>query len=1069
MKKNSTSEDKKIISQSVSIYGEYFELHNKYAKIYGNENMVVLLEVGSFYEIYSLLSGENAETTYTTNIENICSICNLNIAEKKAEFNNTNVCMAGFRNYMLEKYIKFLTDNSITAIVYNQEQVKGKNKTFKRVLNQIYSPGTFLPFDTDSSSLISNNTMCVWIENITRNTAKQETLLICGISIINIFTGKSFIFEYTTDFSRSKINPSMFDELERHVSVYNPSEIIFLSSFEKKIVNKIIEIVGVSNKSIVHNIFIPTAEQEVVNCTKQTYIEYILSTFFSKEKNMDLNKINRKRSSTSLSTVLNICGEFNMNIVATQSFCYLLHFIQQHNPKLVDKIKLPVFSNLNERMILANHTLRQLNIIEDNNSKVSSNRKSVLSFLNKCCTSIGKREFHNQLLNPVFNEKWLNSQYSMIQKYIDCNCDSSFLSSLRKELKEIKDIEKINRNIIIQRVHPSSIYYLYKSIQQVCKIVKILNNVNIDSTFTYEQTENNEKKISLEEISSFSQLLFTEIEKNLYIEKCKEVNTLSTFEENIICSKINLNLDKLFIQYNSNIEILNIIKHHLNNFDAQKTYNPPDPLLYNSEFLNIHENDISEYVKIHETEKNGISFQITKKRTDALKKFFEKNENKNITICLGGIEQIKESSVDTSVLKNNEKIIIPFSDFKFTGKNDTTNEIECSVITKIKKELQLLKEQINNEISKSFSIFISQFVEKKYNIYIEIISKFVEIVDVIQCKSYIAIEYNYCRPVINIQDDDSESKVVAKDVRHCLLEHLQSNEIYVANDVSLDTKKGMLLYGINMSGKTSLIRSLGIAIILAQSGNYVPCSSFVYTPYRAIFSRILNNDNMFKGLSTFAVEMSELRVILNNADDKSLILGDEVCSGTENESALSIFVAALETLNKKNSSFIFATHFHEIVKYDEIKQMSLYHHDDSSSGLQIKHLSVIYDREKDELVYDRILKEGSGTSIYGLEILNSLYLSSDFIDRTFEIRNKYFPEAVGALSYKTSKYNSRKIKGICEVCNENVGEDIHHINEQKNANKKGFISTFHKNHLGNLMSICRKCHLKEHNNNNNLI
>jgi DNA mismatch repair protein MutS len=270
-----------------------------------------------------------------------------------------------------------------------------------------------------------------------------------------------------------------------------------------------------------------------------------------------------------------------------------------------------------------------------------------------------------------------------------------------------------------------------------------------------------------------------------------------------------------------------------------------------------------------------------------------------------------------------------------------------------------------------------------------------------------------------------------------------------------------------MSGKTSLIRSLGIAIILSQSGNYVPCSSFVYTPYRAIFSRILNNDNMFKGLSTFAVEMSELRVILNNADDKSLILGDEVCSGTENESALSIFVAALETLNKKNSSFIFATHFHEIVKYDEIKQMSLYHHDDSSSGLQIKHLSVIYDREKDELVYDRILKEGSGTSIYGLEILNSLYLSSDFIDRTFEIRNKYFPEAVGALSYKTSKYNSRKIKGICEVCNENVGEDIHHINEQKNANKKGFISTFHKNHLGNLMSICRKCHLKEHNNNNN--
>jgi DNA mismatch repair protein MutS len=413
MKKNSTTEDKKLISQSVSIYSEYFDLHYKYDKIYGSENMVVLLEVGSFYEMYSLLSGENSETTYTTNIENICSFCNLNIAEKKAEYNGTNVCMAGFRNYMLEKYIKFLTDNSITAIVYNQEQVKGKNKTFKRVLHEIYSPGTFIPFDTESSiNSISNNIMCVWFETITQSAAKKEILLICGISIINIFTGKSFIFEYTTDFSRSKINPSMFDELERHVSVYNPSEIIFLSSFEKKIVNKIVEIIGLSNKSIVHNIFIPTAEQKVINCTKQTYIEYILSTFFLKEKNMDSNKINRKYASTNASTLLNICSEFNTNIIATQSFCYLLNFIQEHNPKLVDKIKLPVFSNLNERMILANHTLRQLNIIDDVGLTKETNKKighlsSVLSFLNKCCSCLGKSRFEQQLLNPTVDVEWL--------------------------------------------------------------------------------------------------------------------------------------------------------------------------------------------------------------------------------------------------------------------------------------------------------------------------------------------------------------------------------------------------------------------------------------------------------------------------------------------------------------------------------------------------------------------------------------------------------------------------------------------------------------------------------------
>ena len=90
---------------------------------------------------------------------------------------------------------------------------------------------------------------------------------------------------------------------------------------------------------------------------------------------------------------------------------------------------------------------------------------------------------------------------------------------------------------------------------------------------------------------------------------------------------------------------------------------------------------------------------------------------------------------------------------------------------------------------------------------------------------------------------------------------------------------------------------------MAQAGLFVPCSYFEYQPYTAIFSRILGNDNLFKGLSTFAVEMSELRVILKSADQNSLVLGDELCSGTEMESALSLFSAGLIELSKKNATF----------------------------------------------------------------------------------------------------------------------------------------------------------------------
>ena len=138
-------------------------------------------------------------------------------------------------------------------------------------------------------------------------------------------------------------------------------------------------------------------------------------------------------------------------------------------------------------------------------------------------------------------------------------------------------------------------------------------------------------------------------------------------------------------------------------------------------------------------------------------------------------------------------------------------------------------------------------------------------------------------------------------------------------------------------GKSSLLKSIAIAIIMAQSGLFVPCSEFIFHPYQRIMTRILGNDNLFKGLSTFAVEISELRVILKMANNSSLILGDEVCSGTETESALSIFVSALIDIHSKNSSFIFATHFHEITNYDEIKSLT---------NMVLYHMHVVFDKEQ---------------------------------------------------------------------------------------------------------------------------
>jgi DNA mismatch repair protein MutS len=364
-------------------------------------------------------------------------------------------------------------------------------------------------------------------------------------------------------------------------------------------------------------------------------------------------------------------------------------------------------------------------------------------------------------------------------------------------------------------------------------------------------------------------------------------------------------------------------------------------------------------------------------------------------------------------------------------------------------EILQLEISISRKIIELYNTFIEDVLEKTCYQAIESISNYVIKLDVLQSKAFVAKEYRYCRP--NIIKSSETSFLSATGVRHCLIEHLQQNERYVTNDVELNGN-GFLLYGTNAVGKTSLIRAVGIVAIMAQCGMFVPCTTFKYKPYKSFFTRILGNDNLYKGLSTFAVEMSELRVILKNADKNSLILGDELCSGTETRSALSIFVAGLADLRDKAASFIFATHFHEIVNYEEI------------ANIELKHMSVFYDRHSDCLVYDRLLKDGPGNDMYGLEVCKSLHLPTDFLDKAFLIRNKYFPEKRGILDQVQTRYNAQKIRGMCEMCNCAMSTETHHLEMQSNSDEQGFIegTSFHKNHKANLMALCEECHNRMH-------
>jgi DNA mismatch repair protein MutS len=249
------------------------------------------------------------------------------------------------------------------------------------------------------------------------------------------------------------------------------------------------------------------------------------------------------------------------------------------------------------------------------------------------------------------------------------------------------------------------------------------------------------------------------------------------------------------------------------------------------------------------------------------------------------------------------------------------------------------------------------------------------------------------------------------------------------------------------------MKSIGIAVCLAQAGFYVPAEKFEYSPYQYLLTRIIGNDNLFKGLSSFAVEMSELRGILKRANRNSLVLGDEICHGTETISAISIVASSIITLEKQNSNFVFATHLHQLSQMDRVTSLEKVHH---------FHLKVRTDPKTNQLIYDRKLEPGSGDNLYGIEVAKAMSLDSEFIKLSYQIRKEILDIDQNLLDSRRSRYNTKLYLDTCQVC-QNKADDTHHIKPQELADPDNYIGSTRKNAKSNLVPLCKNCHNQVHN------
>lgn len=371
-------------------------------------------------------------------------------------------------------------------------------------------------------------------------------------------------------------------------------------------------------------------------------------------------------------------------------------------------------------------------------------------------------------------------------------------------------------------------------------------------------------------------------------------------------------------------------------------------------------------------------------------------------------------------------------------------------IAQTSERIKILEVKLNDTMSREYRSFLQTFAGGFLR-YISYLVDKVSYLDFVATNAKNAAEYRYIKPDI---DSNTMAFMNAKGLRHPIIERIRQDTEYVTNDIFLN-KDGLLLFGVNASGKSSLMKAIGLNIIMAQAGMFVAAESFSLGVYKHIFTRISGNDNIYRGWSTFMVEMMELRNILHRCDNHSLVLGDELCSGTESLSALALVAAGIHTLCNKQTAFVFATHLHDLSKLDLPAAVNIAH----------MHVEVSPDGY---IIFDRKLRQGIGSSMYGLEVCHGLGMPDEFLKAAHDIRRTIQGQSTDIVNPKKSRYNSKVFKDVCKVCGATASE-VHHLIEQHKADADGFIGHQHKNRESNLIALCEKCHTSVHNTDDTIV
>ncbi len=344
-----------------------------------------------------------------------------------------------------------------------------------------------------------------------------------------------------------------------------------------------------------------------------------------------------------------------------------------------------------------------------------------------------------------------------------------------------------------------------------------------------------------------------------------------------------------------------------------------------------------------EIERSGIS---------SLKVGFTRVFGYYIEVTNANLKAVPENYVRKQTLTNAERFVteeLKEWESKIIGAEERSKNMEyeafCGLREKCASEIERLKEA----------------------------SRLIGKIDVLASLAQSAVINRYCCPKV-----DSGGNLNITRARHPVIERVLKDKEFVPNDICMtaDTGRIFIITGSNMAGKSTFIRQTALILIMAQMGSFVPAKEAVIGVIDRVFTRVGASDRLYRGMSTFMVEMLETANILNNATGRSLIILDEVGRGTSTFDGVSIAWAVVEYISRyiPGAKTMFATHYHELTELTEITR-----------GIKNYHLAV---REwGEEIIFLYKIKEGGCDESFGIHVAKLAGMPQTVVKRAREILN----------------------------------------------------------------------------------